>query len=239
MRILALAALLALIVDQVSKYTVVHGMGLARRHAIDVLPPLLNFRYGENRGINFGLLDGGSDLSRWALVAFSLIVVLAVGWWALRRPHRRLVLISAGFLIGGALGNVLDRLVYGYVLDFLNMSCCGIHNPFVFNIADVFIFAGAAGLVLLEERKPGAKARKGKAGGTGGKGKAGAAGGKAGNKAGAKAKAGASGGKGGNGAGRRLAPKADGMPSTPRKPRARSAPEPTPQDPPEESGTSQ
>jgi signal peptidase II len=55
-------------------------------------------------------------------------------------------------VIGGALGNVYDRVAYGYVLDFLNMSCCGIRNPFVFNVADVFIFAGAAGLIFFDSR---------------------------------------------------------------------------------------
>ena len=61
--------------------------------------------------------------------------------------------ISGGLLIGGALGNVVDRLLYGYVLDFLNMSCCRINNPFVFNVADIFIFVGAAGLILLDGKK--------------------------------------------------------------------------------------
>ena len=64
-----------------------------------------------------------------------------------------LAAVSLSWLIGGALGNVVDRLLYGYVLDFLNMSCCGINNPFVFNLADVFIFAGAIGLVLFEGKK--------------------------------------------------------------------------------------
>ena len=64
------------------------------------------------------------------------------------------MLFCGGLLIGGALANVLDRVIYGYVLDFLNMSCCGINNPFVFNLADVFIFAGAIGLVLFEGKKP-------------------------------------------------------------------------------------
>ena len=62
--------------------------------------------------------------------------------------------LGAGLLIGGALANVVDRLLYGFVLDFLNMSCCGINNPFVFNLADVFIFAGALGLVLFDGKKP-------------------------------------------------------------------------------------
>ncbi|BBU58037.1 hypothetical protein KU6B_43020 [Mameliella alba] len=62
-------------------------------------------------------------------------------------------LISAGFLIGGALGNVIDRLVYGAVADFLNMSCCGIDNPYAFNVADIAIFIGAFGLILFPSRK--------------------------------------------------------------------------------------
>lgn len=147
------AALLAFAADQASKYAVVHGMELSRRLAIDVFPPLLNFRYGENTGINFGLFEGESDIVRWVLIVFSTAVAAAVGLWVRRaHPQSRIMNICAGLLIGGALGNVLDRLFYGYVLDFLNMSCCGINNPFVFNLADVFIFAGAIGLVVFEGR---------------------------------------------------------------------------------------
>ena len=64
------------------------------------------------------------------------------------RP-RRIVQISAGLVIGGAIGNVIDRLVYGAVADFLNMSCCGFENPYSFNVADISIFVGALGLILL------------------------------------------------------------------------------------------
>lgn len=142
------AGFAALLVDQVSKYVVVHMMDLSRLHAIDVLPPLLNLRYGENRGINFGLLDTDSDAARWLVIGFSLLVCAAVFVWVQRGHAALRMQISAGLLIGGALGNVADRLLYGYVLDFLNMSCCGIENPFVFNLGDVFIFAGAIGLIL-------------------------------------------------------------------------------------------
>ncbi len=153
MRLVALSALIALLLDQASKYAVVHGMELARVRAIDVMPPLLNFRYGENRGINFGLMDGDGDLGRWILVVLALLICCAVLWW-LRGAHQRpIVFISAGLLVGGALGNVVDRLIYGYVLDFLNMSCCGISNPFVFNVGDIFIFAGAIGLVIFAQDK--------------------------------------------------------------------------------------
>jgi signal peptidase II len=152
MRLLALAAALAFAIDQVSKYVVVYSMNLVQLRAIDVLPPVLNFRYGENRGINFGVLGDAPDAMRWVLVALSLAVCAGVLWWVRRHAGDWRMAVSAGLLIGGALGNVLDRLLYGFVLDFLNMSCCGIDNPFVFNLADVFIFAGAIGLVIFEGR---------------------------------------------------------------------------------------
>ena len=152
MRIIAWAGIAALLIDQIAKYWVVHVMELARRRAIDIYPPYLNFRYGENRGINFGLLSGETTWMRWVLIAFSLVVCGAVLTWLWRLRPGWPMQISAGLLIGGALGNVLDRLYYGYVLDFLNMSCCGLNNPFVFNLADVFIFVGALGLIVFEAR---------------------------------------------------------------------------------------
>lgn len=149
MRALGLAALLAFMIDQISKYLVIHVMDLSRIRSIDVLPPILNFRYGENRGINFGLFGDGSEASRWVLVGLALVICLAILIWSRRQDLGLWAQIGAGLLVGGALGNVLDRLLYGYVLDFLNMSCCWINNPFVFNLADVFIFAGAIALVFL------------------------------------------------------------------------------------------
>jgi len=146
------AATLALVFDQVSKYLVVHAMDLARIRSIDVLPPVLNFRYGENTGINFGLFGGGSDASRWILIGFSLVLCVAIAVWIRGWHPSRRMQAAAGLVIGGALGNVVDRVAHGYVQDFLNMSCCGIINPFVFNVADIFIFAGAAGLILFEGR---------------------------------------------------------------------------------------
>ena len=76
------------------------------------------------------------------------MICIAVVIWARRHPLTKWAKISAGLLIGGALANVVDRIVYGYVLDFLNNSCCGFTNPFVYNIADIFIFGGALGLIL-------------------------------------------------------------------------------------------
>ena len=157
MRIFGIAAFVAFMIDQISKYVVIHMMELARVRSIDVLPPVLNFRYGENRGINFGL---GGDMSQWVLVLLALVICVTVTVWLWRSPQGPWALLSGGLLVGGALANVADRLIYGYVLDFLNNSCCGINNPFVYNIADVFIFAGALGLILFTgDAKPAEKRR--------------------------------------------------------------------------------
>ena len=148
-RAFTLSALIAFIVDQVSKYWVIHVLGLSSLRPIDVLPPWLNFRYGENCGINFGLFGGCSEAGRWTLVALAVAISLAVTVWLQRSAQPAGARIAGGLLVGGALANVFDRLVYGYVLDFLNNSLPGWRNPFVYNLADVFIFAGAFGLILL------------------------------------------------------------------------------------------
>ena len=150
MRLLWITALVAFALDQISKFAVVYGLNLISLREIPVLPPLLVFRYGENTGINFGLFSAGSDSARWVLVALSIAICVALLWWLRRDGQSRWSFAMAGLLIGGALGNVFDRVVYGYVLDFLNMSCCGISNPYVFNVADIFIFAGAIGLALFD-----------------------------------------------------------------------------------------
>ena len=156
MKLLWISAALAFVFDQMSKYLVIHVLGVSQFKPMDIWPPLLNFRYGENRGINFGLLGDGTSV--WVLVGIALAICVGVVWWMVRHPQPPLARICAGLLIGGALANVLDRLLYGFVLDFLNMSCCGIDNPFVFNVADIFIFAGAIGLVFFgQDDKPSKK----------------------------------------------------------------------------------
>jgi signal peptidase II len=156
MRLLAGIALIVFAVDQISKWVIIYGLDLLNRGAIDVLPPFLNFRMGWNQGVNFGLFANDADTMRWVLIALALIICVFVGRWALREGGVK-VLISAGLLIGGALGNVLDRVIYGAVADFLNMSCCGLNNPFTFNIADVFSFEGAIGWILWTGKEQTAK----------------------------------------------------------------------------------
>jgi signal peptidase II len=148
MRLVYWVAICIFILDQVTKYWIVHGLDLARLGAIDVFPPYLNLRMAWNYGINFGLLSQDSPTTRWALILVALVISGGVLWWVRREPGGRWQAISAGLLVGGAIGNVIDRIIYGAVADFLNMSCCGINNPYAFNVADISVFAGAIGLVL-------------------------------------------------------------------------------------------
>ncbi|HEY0213823.1 MAG TPA: signal peptidase II [Paenirhodobacter sp.] len=148
MRLTAWVAAGIFLLDQISKYIVVHLLNLDRVLAIAVLPPWLNFHMAWNQGVNFGLMAGDGNLTRWVLIVLSLVIIAWVWLWVRRERHSRLMLISAGLLIGGALGNVIDRLVYGAVADFLNMSLPFWRNPWSFNVADIAIFAGAIGLVL-------------------------------------------------------------------------------------------
>ena len=148
MRTALIVATATLALDQASKAWVIHVLDLPRRFAIDVLPPFFNLRMAWNTGVNFGLLAGDGQATRWVLIAVALAISVGVWVWVARQAPGRLLQASAGLLVGGALGNVIDRMAYGAVADFINMSCCGINNPFAFNIADVAIFAGALGIVL-------------------------------------------------------------------------------------------
>jgi signal peptidase II len=148
MRPVWIAALAVFLADQGLKLWIVWGLDLAGRGLIEVWPPYLTLRMAWNTGINFGLLAGGSEAVRWGLVALALAIAAWVWRWIARGRQPPPARLAAGLLIGGALGNVVDRVAYGAVADFLNMSCCGIENPYAFNVADIAIFAGAAGLVL-------------------------------------------------------------------------------------------
>ena len=141
--------------DRLSKWWVVEWMDLDHFGRIEVLPPYLNLVMAWNRGINFGIGASGPEMMRWALILLSVVISVALVWWVHRRDAREdakqsapAMAWGAGIVIGGALGNAWDRLQYVAVADFLNMSCCGIDNPYAFNIADVAIFAGAALIAL-------------------------------------------------------------------------------------------
>lgn len=151
MRQILFIAAAVFVLDQASKWFVVFYLNLIELGAIDVFPPYLNLRMAWNYGINFGLMAGEGNFTRYLLIAVALGISAGVVIWLYRSPPPLLGRISGGLLLGGALGNVVDRVLYGAVADFLNMSCCGISNPFAFNVADISIFAGALGLAFFAD----------------------------------------------------------------------------------------
>ncbi|WP_296425660.1 signal peptidase II [Yoonia sp.] len=151
MRLIFWTGFWVFLLDQASKYYVVHWLGLINEQdgRITVWPPFLEFRMAWNRGVNFGLF-ADFDM-RWVLVGVAVAISAAVLIWLRKAGGSKWVYVAAGLLIGGALGNVVDRVFYGAVADFINMSCCGINNPYAFNVADIAIFAGAIGLAFLAD----------------------------------------------------------------------------------------
>ena len=153
MRLTFLSALFWFALDQISKWVVLYQMDLLTRGEIEVFPPYLTFRMGWNTGVNFGLLAGEANTMRWLLVALAFVVSAWLLWWARRGMKRRIAFLSAGAIVGGAIANAFDRVIYGAVADFLNTSCCGFANPYAFNLADMGIFIGAFGLLIFADTK--------------------------------------------------------------------------------------
>lgn len=143
------AALLAFMLDQLSKTFVLHGLDLGLVQAIPVWPPYLNFLMAWNKGVNFGIFS--SFDFRWLLVVLSIAVSIGLAVWT-RDKRGWMLPLAAGTVIGGAMGNALDRIVHGAVVDFINMSCCGISNPYAFNVADVLIIFGVVLIIIGHEK---------------------------------------------------------------------------------------
>lgn len=137
-RALALAIVI-IIADQATKHWILHGIDLPALRKIEI-SGIFDLTYVENRGASFGILSG----MRWPLAIISAAVAIGLTWW-LGRLRRPAAAIGVGFIIGGALGNLYDRLAYGFVVDFLDFS--GLYFPWVFNIADAAINVGIAFLL--------------------------------------------------------------------------------------------
>ncbi len=140
-------AIIVLAMDQLSKWWILYPLDLWTIGSMEIIPGYVNFILAWNKGINFGLLASDSIVTQILLIAFPVIVSIGLLWWNLKSTHRLLGLGSA-FIIGGALANALDRVIYGAVVDFLNVTAFGFRNPYSFNIADVAIFLGAAIIII-------------------------------------------------------------------------------------------
>jgi signal peptidase II len=148
------AAVIAL--DQATKWIIL-SLVMAPPRPIAVTP-FFNLVLVWNPGISFGLLRDHPSATRWVLAGAAVVIAAVLGFW-LRRADRALPAVALGAVIGGALGNVIDRLVHGRVVDFLDLHALGYHWP-AFNIADSAITLGVAALVVdgLFARPPGAGA---------------------------------------------------------------------------------
>ena len=140
---LSLAALVILL-DQLTKYWVTNIIMLPPR--IIPVTPFFNLVLGHNRGISFGFFDGNSPLNQWLLSLVALAITAALVIW-LARIDKPWVAVALGLIIGGAIGNVIDRLADGAVVDFLDFHWGEHHWP-AFNVADTGITMGAAALIL-------------------------------------------------------------------------------------------
>jgi lipoprotein signal peptidase len=148
-RIALIAALLILVVDQITKWWVLEVLNLPALRQV-VLLPVLNLTMVWNRGITFGLLSGVGDWGRVILSAISLLVVIALTAWAYR-VESRWVAVAIAAIIGGAIGNVIDRLRFGAVVDFIHIHIetrWGDLSWYVFNVADAAIVCGVIGLII-------------------------------------------------------------------------------------------
>jgi signal peptidase II len=142
------AAVAAAVIDQGAKFWLLHGFDLPDRGRV-ALTPFLDLVFVQNTGISYGLFQGAGPAGQWALFGFKAIAVLLLGLWLTRTPSR-LAGVALGLIIGGALGNAIDRGLYGAVIDFVLFHITAptwTFEWYVFNLADASIVAGVAGLL--------------------------------------------------------------------------------------------
>ena len=144
-------ALLVAAADWISKYAVLYWIDLPARQNIPILP-FFDLTMVWNRGISFGMLQSDGVYGRALLLLFTGLIVIAMMFW-LWRSQRILEAAALGAIIGGAAGNIHDRVVYGAVADFFDFHLMGWHW-YVFNIADAAICVGAALLLVSSFRAP-------------------------------------------------------------------------------------
>lgn len=139
-------AALVFVLDQLTKYWIINILRLREIGFVEVLP-FFRLTWVENSGVSMGLLQAGSDTARWLLVAVTLAIAIVVAVW-IAREKQRYEIMALGLVLGGAIGNIVDRIRFGYVVDFLHFFK-GSHDFYVFNVADAAI---SVGVVLLMAR---------------------------------------------------------------------------------------
>jgi len=139
-------AAVVFLLEQVTKWIVLGPLDLRNTFQIEILP-IFNLTYTENHGISLGLFQASSDAMRWALVALTAAIAVGVAYW-ITREEKRWDQVALGMVLGGALGNILDRVRHGYVVDFADLHFGDFRPFFIFNVADAAISIGVAILLL-------------------------------------------------------------------------------------------
>lgn len=149
-------ALVVIVLDQITKAWVLSGLHMLDLNgamldpelwgyrSVEVLGDIFRITFVANYGVSFGLFGDGS--ARWFLSIFAVVISIALGWWALK-ADRRLLITAIGLVMGGAIGNLIDRVRFGFVVDFLDFSGTNLF-PWVFNIADSAITIGVVLLII-------------------------------------------------------------------------------------------
>jgi signal peptidase II len=147
-------ALVTLALDQATKLYTLFAYELPIKEPV-ALGPFVNLIVVWNHGISYGLFQQNTELGRWGLIVVSIMAAICLTWW-IRRTSAKLLAASLGLIVGGAIGNVIDRLAYGAVFDFIELHA-GSWSWYVFNVADAAIVAGVVGLLydsfVLEGRR--------------------------------------------------------------------------------------
>jgi len=152
------AAAIALILDQGTKLLMLYGLGFATMPPGDNISvlPFFNLVMVWNPGVSYGLFPASSPMGSAILALFSIAAVAALGWW-LWVSNRLTLTVGLGLVIGGALGNLIDRLVHGKVADFFHFYGRG-YDWYVFNVADAAITFGVMALLYDALLKPDVRA---------------------------------------------------------------------------------
>lgn len=140
-------ALAVFVADQLTKWIVTGPLGIDRIGDQLVLLPIFNFTYTENYGISLGLLTAQTETARWLLVGLTSAIAVGVAVW-MSREKNRADHAALGLVFGGALGNILDRLRHGFVVDFADLHFGGFRPFLIFNVADAAISIAVVILLL-------------------------------------------------------------------------------------------
>lgn len=145
LRLGLMIAFLILIFDQFTKWWALSALTEVKR--IDVIPGFFDLSLAWNRGVSFSMLTSNADFMPWVLSFIAFVIILGLLWW-LTKIDNLIMGCGLGMILGGAIGNLIDRLRFGAVVDFLDFYLAGYHWP-TFNIADCAVTVGV-GLILLD-----------------------------------------------------------------------------------------